>query len=81
MSDTRPGDPYLLGATWDGQGTNFAVYSSAGAYGGEVVLYLFDDNGRETRVPLAVDCDIWHARVPDVGPGQRYGFRASGPYD
>ncbi|MFG2873945.1 glycogen debranching protein GlgX [Streptomyces sp. NPDC048337] len=81
MTDTRPGDPYLLGATWDGQGTDFAVYSSAGAYGGEVTLCLLDDNGRESRVPLAVDCDIWHTRVPGVGPWQRYGFRASGPYD
>ena len=79
MIDTRPGDPYLLGATWDGQGTNFAVHSSAGVYGGDVALCLLDGD-REQRVPLSVDCDIWHVYVPGVAPGQRYGYRASGPH-
>ncbi|MEC4017871.1 glycogen debranching protein GlgX [Streptomyces sp. H27-D2] len=81
MTETRPGDPYRLGADWDGQGVNFAVHSSAGAYGGDVVLCLLGEDGRENRVPLSVDCDIWHAYLPEVRPGQRYGFRARGPYD
>jgi isoamylase len=74
-------DPSVLGATLDGQGTNFAVYSSAAAYGGSVTLILLDEAGNETPVPMAVDLDIWHAYVPGVGPGQRYGYRASGPHD
>ncbi|MEV0277024.1 glycogen debranching protein GlgX [Streptomyces sp. NPDC050610] len=73
--------PYRLGAAWDGRGTNFAVYSSAGAYGGEVVLCLLDDGGGERRVAMDADCDIWHVYVPEARPGQRYGFRASGPRD
>ncbi len=81
MTDTRPGDPYRLGATWDGHGTNFAVYSSAGAYGGHVTLCLLDDDGRESRLAMSADCDVWHAYLPGVGPGQRYGFRATGPYE
>jgi isoamylase len=90
MADRRPGDPHRLGATWDGQGTNFAVYSSAAAYGGAVELCLLDGaagggsgggSGREERIELFVEYDIWHAYVPGVGPGQAYGYRASGPND
>ncbi|MET9293912.1 glycogen debranching protein GlgX [Streptomyces sp. NPDC003077] len=76
----RPGDPYRLGAHWDGEGTSFAVYSSAGAYGGQVQLCLRDQDG-ERRVPMAVDCDIWHTHVPGVRPGQAYGYRADGPFE
>jgi isoamylase len=71
----------VLGARWDGAGTSFAVFSTAGAYGGAVELCLLDEAGGEERIPLQEDQDHWSAYVPGVGPGQRYGFRASGPCD
>ena len=74
-----PGTPYPLGATFDGGGTNFALYSSVGE---RVELCLIDDDGSETRIALGeVDGDIWHAYLPAVVPGQRYGYRVHGPYD
>ncbi|MFB9835511.1 glycogen debranching protein GlgX [Actinoallomurus acaciae] len=74
-----PGDPYPLGATYDGAGTNFSVFSEAAD---RVELCLFDDSGEETRIPLSErDGSVWHGYVPWVGPGQRYGFRVHGPYD
>ena len=74
-----PGQPYPLGATYDGAGTNFALFSSV-AHG--VDLCLFDDAGQEMRVPLTeVDADVWHGYLPAVRPGQHYGFRVHGPYD
>jgi len=74
-----PGSPYPPGATWDGEGTNFALYSE-GATG--VELCLFDGRGRETCIPMTeVSAFVWHCYVPGVGPGQRYGFRVDGPYD
>jgi glycogen operon protein len=78
--DARPGDPYRLGAGWDGERVNFAVFSTAGAHGGDVSLSLFDPQGAETRVPLFADGDVWHASVGGVGPGQLYGYRATGPH-
>ena len=76
---TWPGRPYPLGATYDGSGTNFAVFSSVAD---EVELCLFDDAGAETRVGLTeVDADVWHAYLPTVRPGQCYGYRVHGPYD
>ncbi len=75
-----PGRPYPLGATWDGAGTNVAVFSEAAAVtGGSVVLCLFDEDGAEIRVPLP-ECVgyVWHGYLPDVGPGTRYGFRVLG---
>jgi isoamylase len=74
-----PGQPRPLGASWDGDGTNFAVF----AEGAEAVeLALFDESGRERRVRLPeVTAHVWHGYVPQVRPGQRYGFRAHGPYD
>jgi isoamylase len=77
--EARPGSSRRLGPRWDGQGTHFAVVSTAGAYGGEVTLCLLDEDDREERIPLTVDEDVWHAYVTGVGPGQRYGFRAGGP--
>ena len=75
----HPGTPYPLGATYDGGATNFALYSSVAE---EVELCLIDEDGSETRVPLTeVDGDIWHARLPGVMPGQRYGYRVHGPYE
>jgi len=73
-----PGRPYPLGATWDGKGTNFALFSeNADA----VEVCLFDSRGQETRLPLSeVSNFVWHGYLPGVGPGQRYGFRVKGPY-
>ena len=74
-----PGTPYPLGATYDGAGTNFALFSEVAE---RVELCLFDDDGTETRVDLPeVDGLVWHGYLPGVGPGQRYGFRVHGPYD
>ena len=73
-----PGRPVPLGATWDGEGTNFALWAS----GAEAVdLCLFDGTGAETRIPLTeTTYHCWHGYLPRVGPGQRYGFRVHGPY-
>ncbi|HEY7464373.1 MAG TPA: glycogen debranching protein GlgX [Candidatus Limnocylindria bacterium] len=73
------GNPYPLGATWDGAGVNFAIFSE-NARG--VELCLFDADDRETRIRLTEQTDqVWHAYLPDVRPGQRYGYRVHGPYD
>lgn len=72
------GKPYPLGATWDGKGTNFALYSENAT---TVELCLFDSDDQETRIPLSeVNNFVWHGYLPGVGPGQRYGFRVHGPY-
>ncbi len=74
-----PGTAYPLGAVWDGSGTNFAIFSEVAEL---VELCLFDDEGTETRVGLTeVDGFVWHCYLPEVGPGQRYGYRVHGPYD
>jgi glycogen operon protein len=74
-----PGKVYPLGATWDGKGTNFALFSE-NATG--VELCLFDKDDEETRLELTeVSNFVWHGYVPGVGPGQRYGYRVHGPYD
>ncbi len=77
-----PGRPYPLGATWDGSGTNFALYSENAT---KVELCLFDaaDSTKEAaRVDLPDSTDmVWHAYLPDVLPGQLYGYRVSGPYE
>jgi isoamylase len=74
-----PGQPAPLGATWDGEGTNLALWSAA-AEGVEVCL--FDPDGAETRVALEESTyHVWHGYLPQVGPGQRYGFRVHGRYD
>ncbi len=74
-----PGTAYPLGATWDGSGTNFAIFSEVAEL---VELCLFDADGNETRIGLTeVDGFVWHCYLPDVGPGQKYGFRVHGPYD
>jgi len=73
-----PGDSYPLGATYDGAGTNFALFSEAAR---RVELCLFDDDAAETRVDLhEVDGFVWHGYLPAIGPGQRYGYRVHGPY-
>lgn len=74
-----PGSAYPLGATFDGQGTNFALFSEGAE---RVELCLFDEDGSETRVPLTeVDAFVWHGYLPTVQPGQHYGYRVHGPYD
>ncbi len=74
-----PGSAYPLGATYDGMGTNFSLFSEVADF---VELCLFDDANRETRIRLPeVDGFVWHGYLPGVGPGQRYGFRVHGPYD
>src|SRR3954468_23603788 len=73
------GHPLPLGATWDGQGVNFALYSE---HADKVELCLFDADGRETRIRLREHTHyVWHAYIPDIGPGQRYGYRVHGAYD
>ena len=75
----RPGEPFPLGATWDGRGTNFAVFSEIAE---AVDLCLFDDAGRETSVRLPERTAFcWHGYLPGVRPGQRYGFRVHGPWN
>ena len=74
-----PGDAYPLGATYDGNGTNFALYSEVAE---SVTLCLFDDDGNEDRIQLTeVDGYVWHCYLPQVQPGQKYGFRVDGPND
>ena len=74
-----PGQPYPLGATYDGVGTNFSVFSEAAE---RVELCLFDEDGHETRVELPeVTALCWHGYMPNVVPGQRYGFRIHGPWN
>src|SRR4051794_28063827 len=74
-----PGHRYPLGATYDGTGTNFAIF----AEGAEAVeLCLFDPSGNERKVQLhEQDAFVWHAYLPGVEPGQRYGYRMYGPYE
>jgi isoamylase len=73
-----PGKPYPLGATYDGGGTNFSLFSEVAD---QVELCLFDDDGAERRVPLEeVDASCWHGYLPSVAPGQRYGYRVHGPW-
>jgi isoamylase len=77
--DLWPGRPYPLGATYDGSGVNFAVFSEVADC---VDLCLLDDDLNETRIELIeVDGSVWHGYVPGLQPGQRYGFRVHGPYD
>ena len=80
-----PGMPYPLGATWDGWGTNFTLFSEVAE---RIELCLFEDSddgeGKldETRVELTeVDGFVWHGYIPAISPGQRYGYRVHGPWD
>ncbi|MDQ3963011.1 MAG: glycogen debranching protein GlgX [Actinomycetota bacterium] len=74
-----PGSRSRLGATWDGEGTNFAVFSE---HAEAVEICLFDSDGRETRVRLPeATAFVWHGYLPGIHPGQRYGFRVHGRYE
>jgi glycogen operon protein len=73
-----PGQPFPLGAIWDGSGTNFSLFSE---HAERVELCLFDGDDEEIRVELAeVTAFNWHGYLPGVGPGQRYAFRVHGPW-
>ncbi|HKS87997.1 MAG TPA: glycogen debranching protein GlgX [Stellaceae bacterium] len=76
-----PGQPYPLGATWDGKGVNFALFS---AHAERVELCLFDRSGQheEARIALPEYTDeVWHCYLPEARPEQLYGYRVHGPYD
>jgi glycogen operon protein len=86
MSDdlppTRPGRPYPLGATWDGGGVNFSLFSE---HATAVALCLYDERDpgkeiRQIRIEQRTD-QVWHVYVPGVRPGARYAYRVNGPYD
>jgi isoamylase len=73
-----PGQPYPLGATYDGFGVNFALFSEVAD---KVELCLFDEERNETRIELPeTTAFCWHGYIPQLGPGQRYGFRVHGPW-
>ncbi len=77
-----PGQPYPLGATWDGAGVNFALFSE---HATKVELCLFEtpQDTKETHcIPFTEHTDqVWHAYLPDVEPAQLYGYRVHGPYE
>ena len=77
-----PGRPYPLGATWDGEGVNFALFSENAT---AVELCLFDepDATQETHRIRIEECTdhVWHIYLPEARPGQRYGYRVHGPYE
>src|SRR5262245_36403792 len=77
----RPGSPYPLGPTWDGEGVNFALFSEH-ATGVELCLFDRADDVREAaRIPIAESGGfVWHAPPPGVRPGQLYGYRVHGPW-
>jgi glycogen operon protein len=83
---TWPGTPYPLGATWDGWGTNFALFSEVAE---RVELCLFNPSGADSAGPLTeervelteIDGFVWHVYLPGIAPGQRYGYRVHGPWD
>jgi glycogen operon protein len=77
--ETWPGSAYPLGATFDGTGTNFALFSEAAE---RVELCLLDEDGGETRVEVVeADANVWHCYLPQVQPVHRYGYRVTGAYD
>jgi isoamylase len=76
----KEGLPHPRGATWDGKGVNFALYSAAAT---KVEVCLFNSGGAEKqRIELPEYRDeVWHGYVPDIGPGTIYGYRVHGPYE
>jgi isoamylase len=76
-----PGKPYPLGATWDGAGVNFSLFSENAT---KVELCLFEgaNANKETRIPITEQThQVWHTYLPEVRPGQLYGYRVLGPYE
>ncbi len=79
MRRVWPGRPFPLGPCWDGEGTNFALFSE---HAERVELCLFDADDNEERIPVVEKTAYhWHCYLPGVGPGQRYGYRVHGPYE
>jgi glycogen operon protein len=80
MSDARPGRPFPQGATWDGEGTNFSLFSE---HAERVELCLYGEDGLESERFDVRDRTAfqWHIYLPGIGPGQRYAYRVHGPYD
>ncbi|EAR23432.1 Glycogen debranching enzyme GlgX [Nitrococcus mobilis Nb-231] len=81
INSVWPGKSYPLGATWDGEGVNFALFSE---HAEKVELCLFDAKGRRevARVDLKEQTDlVWHGYLPEARPGLLYGYRVHGPYD
>ena len=78
MNEFRPGRPFPQGASWDGAGTNFSLWSEGAE---RVELCLFDEQGGERRLDVHDRTAFqWHVYVRGIGPGQRYGYRVHGPY-
>ncbi|WP_027369302.1 glycogen debranching protein GlgX [Desulfovermiculus halophilus] len=74
-----PGQPFPLGAVYDGSGTNFSLFSEIAE---QVELCLFDEDDQETRIEMPeVTGFCWHCYLPEIEPGQRYGFRVHGPWN
>src|SRR5512147_2395855 len=76
-----PGQAYPLGASWDGEGVNFALFSE---HAEKVELCLFDARGRREIACIAMQWQtdqVWHCYLPEARPGQLYGYRVYGPYD
>ena len=79
MTEVWPGRPFPLGAVWDGDGTNFALFSE---HAERVELCLFDSDDVEERIEVRDrTAHHWPCALPGVGPGQRYAYRVHGPYD
>jgi glycogen operon protein len=79
VTETTPGRPFPQGATWDGHGTNFSLWSESAE---RVELCLFDDDGTERRIDVQDRTAFqWHVYLPGVGPGQLYGYRIHGAYE
>jgi isoamylase len=79
MATSWPGRPFPLGPVWDGNGTNFSLFSENAE---RVELCLFDADDRETRFEVTERTAFnWHCYLPEAGPGQRYGYRVHGPYE
>src|SRR5471030_2610248 len=78
MAELSLGSPLPLGASYDGEGVNFSLYS---AHGERVIVCLFDENGRERQFDLPGRSGaIYHGYLPAAQPGQRYGYRVAGPF-
>jgi isoamylase len=81
LTTVWPGHPFPLGASWDGEGVNFALFSE---HAEKVELCLFDQRGRReiARIAMQWQTDqVWHCYLPEARPGQLYGYRVHGPYD
>ena len=78
----QPGRPYPLGASWDGEGVNFALFSE-NATGVELCLFAYDHQDHEVQRLRVEECtdQVWHVYLPEVRPGQLYGYRVHGPYE